>query len=103
MNEEHVQGVQNNDGVKDQLQAWKWEGGGSTTGSLRDWCYRVLMVTPFEVFADDKADPGESDTGRYSSLEDLHNVLHDWGGGKFGHMGAPAVGAFDPFFWLLHK
>lgn len=102
-NEEHALGVQNNDGVKDKLQEFKWEGGGSLDKSLRDWCYRVLMVTPFEVFADDKADPGESDTGRYSSLESLHNDLHEWGGGKFGHMAEPSVGAFDPFFWLLHN
>ena len=41
-------------------------------------------------------------SGKFSSIEDIHDVLHDWGGGSFGHMGAPAVGAMEPLFWLHH-
>jgi Common central domain of tyrosinase len=70
---------------------------------LRDWFYRVLLITPYEAFATNKADISGGVSGKYSSCEDIHDVLHDWGGGSFGHMGAPAVGAFDPLFWLHHK
>lgn len=96
-----MKGVQNNDGVKEDLQAWKWESGGNLTGTLRDWFYRVLLITPFEPFATKKAQL-EGMSGKYSSLEDIHDDLHTFGGGSFGHMGAPAVGAFDPMFWLHH-
>lgn len=94
-----VHGVQNNEGVTDELRQWKWEGGGNLSSSLRDWFYRILLITPYPQFATKKADVG---AGKMTSCEDIHDVLHDWGGGSFGHMGAPAIGAMDPLFWLHH-
>jgi tyrosinase len=38
----------------------------------------------------------------WGSLEDTHNSVHDLTGGIGGHMGDPAVAAFDPIFWLHH-
>ena len=37
----------------------------------------------------------------WGSLEDTHNTVHGVSGGG-GHMGDPAVAAFDPIFWLHH-
>lgn len=100
--DDHVQGIQNKDGVKEDLQAWKWEAGGNLTGTSRDWFYRVPFIFPFEAFVTKKADVGGL-SGKYSSLEDIHDVVHNWGGGSYGDMAAPMVGAFDPMFRLHHK
>lgn len=52
---------------------------------------------------------GQDDTffkGRgFGSFEDVHNTVHGLVGGtgdRFGHMGNPAIAAFDPIFWLHH-
>ena len=37
----------------------------------------------------------------WGSLEDIHNVIHNYLGGG-GHMSNPATSAFDPIFWLHH-
>ncbi|KAF2194899.1 Di-copper centre-containing protein [Zopfia rhizophila CBS 207.26] len=39
--------------------------------------------------------------GRYGSLEDIHNEIHDKIG-QGGHMGSLEVSSFDPVFWLHH-
>jgi isopentenyl phosphate kinase len=62
----------------------------------------VLLICPYPAFATKKAELGEL-SGVYSSLEDIHDVIHNFGGGSFGHMAAKSVGAFDPLFWLHHK
>ncbi len=104
--------------MKDDLQSWKWESGGSLSGSLRDWFYRIILIEPYPEFATKKADLGGVVAGKMSALEDIHDDLHSFGGGTFGHMGAPAIGSFgkfgdksvqrvlltslDPMFWLHH-
>ena len=41
------------------------------------------------------------DRTNWGSLEDVHNSIHSLMGGlERGHMGNPAVSAFDPIFWL---
>ena len=39
--------------------------------------------------------------GRYGSLEDIHNEIHDKLG-QGGHMGSLDVSSFDPVFFLHH-
>ena len=41
------------------------------------------------------------DQGELTSLESIHDDIHVDVGGT-GHMGDPAVAAFDPIFWLHH-
>ena len=37
------------------------------------------------------------------ALEDLHNRVHVWVGGRFGHMQYIEFAAFDPIFWAHHS
>lgn len=37
----------------------------------------------------------------WGSLEDIHNYVHDYVGGA-GHIGDPAIAAFDHIFWFHH-
>lgn len=71
-------------------------------GTLRDWFYCVLRIYSYLSLATKKAELGEL-SRQYSSLEDIHDVIHDYGGGNFSNMAARAVGAFDPTLWLHHK
>lgn len=42
-----------------------------------------------------------SNAETWGSMEDVHNSIHFWTGGR-GHMADPAIAAFDPIFWLHH-
>ncbi|KAK1472444.1 hypothetical protein CCUS01_05828 [Colletotrichum cuscutae] len=45
--------------------------------------------------------PGQPNFAEWGSIEDIHNAIHTYSGGS-GHMGNPAIAAFDPIFWLHH-
>lgn len=64
----------------------------------------MLLLSPsyqdFDAFTNN-AWQGPGNPGTYSSLEDVHNEIHDETGGG-GHMSALEVAAFDPLFWVHH-
>ncbi|GKT56388.1 tyrosinase precursor [Colletotrichum tofieldiae] len=45
--------------------------------------------------------PGQPNFAEWGSIEDIHNAIHTYAGGK-GQMSDPTVAAFDPIFWLHH-
>ncbi|KAM7216111.1 Common central domain of tyrosinase domain containing protein [Rhypophila decipiens] len=69
--------------------------------SLRSNVGLLLMsYKDFDAFTYSQWD-SETDPGRYGSLEDVHNRIHDVTGGR-GHMSYLSVSAFDPLFWMHH-
>ncbi|KAH8586174.1 hypothetical protein B0O99DRAFT_656959 [Bisporella sp. PMI_857] len=50
----------------------------------------------------DAREDGKGDTGKYASIEDLHNSVHGMVGGDQGHMSELDYASFDPSFWLHH-
>lgn len=88
----HVRGVQNNDGVKNDSQMSKWRSWWSLTGTLNDWSYFILHIYSYPLFAIKKAKLNGL-FEQYSSLKDIHDVIHDYGEGSFSHMAASAIGA----------
>ncbi|KAF4457681.1 Di-copper centre-containing protein [Fusarium austroafricanum] len=123
-----VEGQQNNDGIVDSLRDQVEFPGdndkgnpkrkGNVTASLREAFYRLLTITKFEDFATKRTiiDPNTKRPMKplpNDSAEGLHDSIHDWCGGQtvqvgdkqtwlVGHMGIPALAAFDPIFWLHH-
>ena len=91
-------GVQNNDVVNSNLQSTI--DGGAT---LREAVYRLFTYpADYETFATTAMDPAPAPE-EYLNCEGIHNNIHgEIGGETFGHMGVPAVAAFDPIFWLHH-
>lgn len=65
----------------------------------------ILLLSPTYSDFDDftnNAWRGPGNPGTYSSLEDVHNEIHDETGGPGGHMASLEVSAFDPLFWVHH-
>jgi tyrosinase len=70
----------------------------------------ILMNDPnykdYAAFTNHQYDPkhqGEaSQTGKYASIEDVHNNIHMLCGGNNGHMDELDYAAYDPVFWLHH-
>ncbi len=60
----------------------------------------LLGYHDFDGFSNNQWNQGIQ-PGRYGSLEDIHNEIHDKLGGG-GHMSALEVSAFDAVFWLHH-
>ena len=74
--------------------------------SLQDQIYQMFSTcSDYLHFSNDEA--GSSTTTCSSSLEGIHNTVHDIAGGgtssiSGGHMTYLALAAFDPIFWLHH-
>ncbi|KAF2749527.1 Di-copper centre-containing protein [Sporormia fimetaria CBS 119925] len=60
----------------------------------------LLSYHDFDAFSNNAWNTGQP-VGRYGSLEDIHNEIHDKLG-QGGHMASLDVSAFDPVFWLHH-
>ena len=60
----------------------------------------LLSYKQFDAFSNN-AWLQNNEPGRYGSIEDMHNEIHDKVG-QGGHMGSLGVSAFDPVFWLHH-
>ncbi|KAF2184778.1 Di-copper centre-containing protein [Zopfia rhizophila CBS 207.26] len=67
-----------------------------TYNGIRNTLYQIL--TQYQTF-NQFSNTGSEQT-EIGTLEGIHNIIH----GSFGsgHMGYPAVAAFDPIFWLHH-
>lgn len=74
--------------------------------SLQDQIYQLFTTCKdYEHFSND--DAGSSSTQCKSSLEAIHNTVHNTAGGpggqvSGGHMTYLPLGSFDPIFWLHH-
>lgn len=64
----------------------------------------ILMNDPnykdFAAFSNHAWQQNEPST--FSSIEDIHNSIHNVTGGPMGHMSELDYSAFDPVFWLHH-
>ena len=71
------------------------------SASLRNNVSLILLsYKQFDAFSNN-AWLQNNEPGRYGSIEDMHNEIHDKVG-QGGHMGSLGVSAFDPVFWLHH-
>ncbi|KAF5005500.1 hypothetical protein FDECE_8078 [Fusarium decemcellulare] len=127
INQEWVDGKQNNEMIVESLRDYKWDPKkntedrrkGNLTASLRDAFYRVLTIKKFEDFATKRKPgfgprvPGNAKDYAFDSAENIHDNIHGWCGGPrtdpddngvalLGHMSHVPVAAFDPIFWLHH-
>ncbi|RFN51310.1 di-copper centre-containing protein [Fusarium flagelliforme] len=127
INQEWIDGKQNNDFIVKSLRDYRWNPEdntedvrmGNLTASLRDAFYRVLTIEKFEDFATKRKPGGEPRTKgntkeyAFDSAENIHDNLHGWCGGDrtdastegyalLGHMSHVPLAAFDPIFWLHH-
>ena len=84
--ENYVRRVQNNDVVEHDLQFCKWDSGRNLMGTLRDWFSCVLRIYSYLSFATKKAELGKL-SRQYFSLKDIHDVIHDYGGGTIRRFG----------------
>ncbi|KAK3314844.1 common central domain of tyrosinase-domain-containing protein [Apodospora peruviana] len=110
-----AEGEQNNDGVAQVLQNYKWKDeSGSLTESLREAFYKLFTIEKFEDFGTAKPPAERRKDMAFDSAEGLHNSLHNWLGGEVvrvgdqgkavvGHMHEVPVAAFDPIFWFHHN
>ena len=57
-------------------------------------------VSVYEDFSCTMTAGGQFNTG--NNIENIHNSIHDFVGGKVGHMAYPEVAQFDPVFWFHH-
>ncbi|RIA78882.1 hypothetical protein C1645_795240, partial [Glomus cerebriforme] len=71
---------------------------------LRPTIYQVLLVNKWLQFSNHGTSPGEvnGNYGHFSSIEVVHDAVHDAIGGTGGHMSYPDVAGFDPIFFLHH-
>ncbi|KAJ4258014.1 hypothetical protein NW762_008151 [Fusarium torreyae] len=128
INQEWINGKQNNNLIVKSLRDYRWDPKNNTedpprkgnlTASLRDAFYRVLTIERFEDFATKRKPGGEPRTPNntkdyaFDSAENIHDNLHGWCGGDrtdpdasnyalLGHMSHVPLAAFDPIFWLHH-
>lgn len=126
MNQDWVNGKQDNDAIARELRDYRWdpvnntedERKGNLTASLRDAFYRLTTIESFHDFGTKRAPrhgPKESISKDFAfdSCESLHDGLHGWCGGGWtvaddhdirllGHMSHVPLAAFDPIFWVHH-
>ncbi|CAG8596625.1 3557_t:CDS:2 [Funneliformis mosseae] len=72
---------------------------------FRPTLYQALLVKDWRHFSnhgDKYSEEFDEDYGHYSSIEVVHDALHDAIGGIGGHMSYPDVSGFDPIFFLHH-
>ncbi|CAG8720088.1 1794_t:CDS:2, partial [Scutellospora calospora] len=50
-----------------------------------------------------ETNPSDENYGHFSSIEVVHDALHDAIGGAGGHMSYPDIAGFDPIFYLHHS
>jgi tyrosinase len=72
----------------------------------KQWILDLFPATLFEPdpwgqFSNHTWNEIHTDQGTLTSLESIHDTIHVDVGGR-GHMGDPAVAAFDPIFWMHH-
>ncbi|KAJ3555446.1 hypothetical protein NM688_g2572 [Phlebia brevispora] len=89
-----TQGISDNDAVQKSLND-HWEDGG-----------RQLVVDVYQLFMQIRSYPVFSNAGwrpssAYASLENVHNTVHAFIGGR-GHMSGINFAGFDPAFWMHH-
>jgi tyrosinase len=77
--------------------------------TISDYVYLLFSwkYPDYNSFATTAYDPvPDSNAVGWTSLEYLHNNLHNWIGGpaanQAGHMNDVPVAALDPIFWLHH-
>ncbi|KAI4228600.1 MAG: hypothetical protein L6R40_008111 [Gallowayella cf. fulva] len=69
--------------------------------SLHSLTYQLLTQQPnYGIFSNTRYNDGR-DTGRYNSIENMHNAIHMLVGNG-GHMSNIPYSSFDPIFWLHH-
>ncbi|KAF8316752.1 Di-copper centre-containing protein [Clavulina sp. PMI_390] len=105
-------GVQNNDCVRDALFTHDWYENKKLpepkySDTLGEAVYQLFGENHFSSYAAFATTRYTKEKNKppadYLSLEDIHNNIHDWTGGKTdGHMAHVPVAAFDPIFWLHH-
>ncbi|KZT35124.1 Di-copper centre-containing protein [Sistotremastrum suecicum HHB10207 ss-3] len=104
-----VNGVQNNQELANNLRGLQLSQGGRFTDTLGESVYRLFSEKYFSsfsafalAFASTAHRQSQTPTD-FSSLESIHNNIHNSvGGTNGGHMSSPAVAAFDPNFWFHH-
>ncbi|KZS90427.1 Di-copper centre-containing protein [Sistotremastrum niveocremeum HHB9708] len=100
-----VNGVQNNQELANNLRGLQLSQGGRFTDTLGESVYRLFSekyFSSFSAFASTAHRQSQTPTD-FSSLESIHNNIHNSvGGPNGGHMSSPAVAAFDPIFWFHH-
>ncbi|CAG8567940.1 21643_t:CDS:2 [Dentiscutata erythropus] len=73
---------------------------------FRPVLYQVLLVNEWRQFSnhgDGEKEPQDENYGHYSSIEVVHDAVHDSLGGTGGHMSYPDIAGFDPIFFLHHS
>ncbi|KAJ7218944.1 hypothetical protein C8J57DRAFT_1596327 [Mycena rebaudengoi] len=98
-------GVQNVDAVAQNLQAHVWYQEGTENFSIGEAVYRLLSlkyITSYRQFATTAYYPPNKEPRDALSWEGIHNNVHNWTGGDWGHMTFPEVASFDPIFWMHH-
>lgn len=71
--------------------------------TLRPSVWMSFQEKYWKYYSNHYSSPDESKQyAHFSSLEVVHDALHDAIGGEGGHMSYPDVAAFDPIFWLHH-
>ncbi|KAL8730770.1 MAG: hypothetical protein Q9166_003840 [cf. Caloplaca sp. 2 TL-2023] len=70
-------------------------------GPLHTMTYTLLTQQPnYAIFSNQGYNDGRG-TGRYNSIENMHNGIHMFVGNG-GHMSNIPYSSFDPIFWLHH-
>ncbi|CAG8539060.1 22035_t:CDS:2 [Gigaspora margarita] len=71
---------------------------------FRPVLYQALLVDKWRQFSNHggSEDKPEENYGHYSSIEVIHDAVHDALGGPGGHMSYPDIAGFDPIFFLHH-
>jgi tyrosinase len=72
---------------------------------FRPGIYLALQEQDYTLWSNhySSIDPKKkNDYGHYSSLEVVHDAVHDALGGNGGHMSYPDIAAFDPIFFFHH-
>ncbi|CAG8476361.1 1811_t:CDS:2 [Cetraspora pellucida] len=73
---------------------------------FRPVLYQILLVDKWRQFSnhgDSQKEPADENYGHYSSIEVVHDAVHDALGGFGGHMSYPDIAGFDPIFFLHHS
>ncbi|KAJ7501178.1 hypothetical protein B0H11DRAFT_1713961 [Mycena galericulata] len=97
-------GVQNVADVAKNIQDAEWYQKGEGNYTLGEAVYRLLSleyITSYRQFASARYEPKQNPRDALS-WEGIHNNLHNWIGGEWGHMGNVPLAAFDPIFWMHH-
>jgi len=98
-----VNGIQNNGEAAKNLQAANWYQPGTQAYTIGEAVYRLFSKEYFSVYKTFVTTAYTPKTREYMSLEGVHNNIHNWTGGSYGHMSSVPIAAFDPIFWFHHS